>query len=715
VGNKIGTTDRNGRKTSYSYDALNRQTAENWLDGNNNNIHTLGYQYDAVGHLLTTTNPDSKYAYTYDAVDRITSIDNSGTVGVPAVKFNYSYDAAGNLLTVTDSINGTNAGITGYTYDRLNRVTQLNQSGTGVQAKRADMGYNALNQLINLSRYSNNNSVFESDYVYDNNQRLIKLSHNKGSNVIANYDYSYDAADKLAQTVSSTDGTSSYSYDATNQLTGTDNSTQTDEAYSYDANGNRTNSGYQTGTNNQLLSDGVYNYQYDDEGNRTKRTEIATGKVTEYNWDYRNRLTQVVFKDVAGVVSKTIEYTYDGNNQRIGKKIDGVTTERYVIDRNQIALVFDGAGNQTHRYLYGTQIDQVLADETSTGMVWALGDNQGTVRDLIDDGGNLVEHLSYDSFGKLSNASITGFRYGYTGREQDSETGLDYYRARYYDAGVGRFISEDPLGFAAGDPNIYRYVGNSPTNFVDPSGLQSATLSGESGFNPFAPVLPLLEGLGSGLYQGLDWVTKGTILNPLTVGNGEAPTRSVSKPVRRQDRNQQPDSPPKPFLKEEQNPNLINKCEEEERRKKCKSGKYLFRGDSRSPLPSSLALRDGIFAKGFISKGGYDNLEKHVFENPRNDIWISTSKDGKTGIKFATDFGKQSGYVYAICQPLLGEKTMITKDVNEKFGTKHKYAWQREIAFRSKIPSSQILLAIPFNKYGSPTGLPEFNPTYNPR
>jgi RHS repeat-associated protein len=62
------------------------------------------------------------------------------------------------------------------------------------------------------------------------------------------------------------------------------------------------------------------------------------------------------------------------------------------------------------------------------------------------------------------------FRYGYTGREQDGETGLDYYRARYYDASNGRFISEDPLGFGAGDGNLTRYVGNNPTNFTDPSG-----------------------------------------------------------------------------------------------------------------------------------------------------------------------------------------------------------------------------------------------------
>ncbi len=150
-----------------------------------------------------------------------------------------------------------------------------------------------------------------------------------------------------------------------------------------------------------------------------------------------------------------------------------MTTERYVYDGSNIDLVFDGAGVQTHRYLYGTGVDQVLADERGGTVVWALSDHQGTVRDIVAGNGTILNHVVYDSFGKVQSQSdaTVAFRYGYTGREKDSETGLDYYRARYYDASNGRFISEDPIGFSAGDNNLYRYVGNSPVNAIDPSGL----------------------------------------------------------------------------------------------------------------------------------------------------------------------------------------------------------------------------------------------------
>ena len=300
----------------------------------------------------------------------------------------------------------------------------------------------------------------------------------------ANYQWTYDAADRITQFVSP-DGTSNYNYDSRGQLTGANNTNQANEAYSYDANGNRTNTGYQTGANNQLLSDGTYNYIYDNEGNRTSRTNIATGEVTSYSWDYHNRLTNVVTQNSSGAVTESVAYTYDAYDRRIAKVIDAdgagpatVTTERMVYDGNNIALTFDGTGAQTHRYLYGPGVDQVLADETPTSVNWALVDNQGSVRDVIDSNGQVLNHIVYDSYGQVTsetNASFD-FRFGYTGRERDRETGLQYNRARYYDPSTGAFIGQDPIGFAAGDANLYRYVGNSPLIAIDPFGLMGTDL-----------------------------------------------------------------------------------------------------------------------------------------------------------------------------------------------------------------------------------------------
>ena len=87
------------------------------------------------------------------------------------------------------------------------------------------------------------------------------------------------------------------------------------EAYTYDLNGNRINAGYTTGADNRLRSDGTYNYQYDPEGNRTKRTEMATGIVDNYTWDDRNRLVSIVTVASGGAVLGTVDYEYDANDQ----------------------------------------------------------------------------------------------------------------------------------------------------------------------------------------------------------------------------------------------------------------------------------------------------------------------------------------------------------------------------------------------------------------
>jgi YD repeat-containing protein len=444
--NLTSLTDRNGREHSYDYDELNRQTQEEWFDDQANLLRTLSFDYDAASQLTRASDPDS--TYTYDLAGRLETVDNTGTSGVPDVVLTYGYDEVNNLTSVTDTLNGTPAGTETFAYDDLNRVTQITQSGNGVADKRVNMSYDAASQLRELNRYSDldgNQLVADTTYDYDLAGRLTDLTHGPVANPIADYGFSYDDANRLTQLVTP-DGTSDYTYNDRDELTEADHTAQADEAYDYDATGNRTD--HTTGDHNRLQSDGTYEYEYeyDSEGNRTRRVEIATGEVTEYSWDHRNRLTSVVTKD-GGVITEQVAYTYDVYDRRITKTVDAdgagagtATEEHFVYDGEHISLVFDETGTQTQRYLHGPQIDQVLAEETAAGDThWALTDHQGSVRDVIDDGGAVLNHRVYDSFGQVTSESDPSFdfRFGYTGRELDAETDLMYYRARYFDPAAG--------------------------------------------------------------------------------------------------------------------------------------------------------------------------------------------------------------------------------------------------------------------------------------
>ena len=480
VGNLVIRVDRNGRGTNFAYDALNRPTQEQWLDDTNTPLRSIDYTYDAASQLITVSDPDSVYGYTYDAAGRVTSVTNDGTPDVPEVTLTYGYDAVNNLTSVKDSINGAQTGTETFTYDVLDRLTRITQGGNGVAQKRVDMTYDAVSQMTGSNRYSDlpgTRAVAETVYAYDAAGRLTDLTHQRDNAIIAEYSLSYDAANRLTQLVAP-DGTSDYGYNSRDELTSTDHSHQKDESYDYDATGNRMSHSIEN--LNRILDDGTYTYEYDNEGNRTRRVEIETGEITHYTWDHWNRLMAVVMITSDGTVLKKAKYIYDAYNRRIAKVVnaDGEsaitpTEERFVYDGDHIALVFDGDGNQTHRYLHGPKIDQVLAEETADGRTrWALTDHQGSVRDVIDNQGTVLNHITYDSFGQVTNQSnpTAYFRFGYTGRELDQESGQYFYRARYYDPSVGRFISEDPIGFDAGDTNLYRYVSNSSPNYVDPTG-----------------------------------------------------------------------------------------------------------------------------------------------------------------------------------------------------------------------------------------------------
>jgi RHS repeat-associated protein len=323
-----------------------------------------------------------------------------------------------------------------------------------------------LSQLTKIDRTTASNpGHLITDYQYDAIGLRSKIDNyfNTPTTGISNYNYSYDPGNRLILTTG-TDGNSAVDYGNDNQLKTIDNATRADEAYDFNALGIRSGWSTVTGDSRRVLNDGKYEYRYDDEGNLTQKKELLTGNLTTYEWDYRNRLMKVV----SG--SQTVEYGYDAEDKRVSKKLNGVTTEKYVYDGADIALVLNAAGTLVERYLYGAGVDNVLSREKSGVVVWSLGDRQGSVVDLVSENGVVLNHFVYDGFGTRTGTTAVDFRYGYTGRELDTETGLYYYRARYYDSKVGRFISEDPMGFGAGDTNLYRYVGNNSTNYTDPTG-----------------------------------------------------------------------------------------------------------------------------------------------------------------------------------------------------------------------------------------------------
>jgi RHS repeat-associated protein len=487
-------TDRNGLATTYGYDGIGRLTTETWYASNGTTVvNTVTSAYDAASRLTSVSDNYSAYAYKYDTAGHLTETDNNGTATGLRVILTDTYDNIGRLTRVDSTVNGNWDLADRYTYDSDSRVTKVEQfyggpsGGGSVAPKRVDLAYDALGRYTSITRYEDLSGtllVATSTYGYDADSRLTSLDHKKGTTNLANYTWTYDAAGRVTAATNA-DGSTSYTYDATGQLTGADHSYQTDEGYSYDANGNRTNTGYSTGTNNRLTSDGTWNYTYDDEGNRTRKTNIATGEYVDYTWDDRNRLTQVTYKTSGGTVTKQVTYRYDVNNRRIAEDVDtngDGTPDRgnwYVYDGQNVLFRTDRNGTVTNRYLHGPGVDQVFADESTTdGLLWALSDNQGTVRDWADysSGGNtttVVDHLKYDSFGNITSQSSSTHKplFAYTGREWDADAGMYYYRARWYDATVGKFIGEDPIGFSGEDSNLSRYVRNSATALTDPAGL----------------------------------------------------------------------------------------------------------------------------------------------------------------------------------------------------------------------------------------------------
>ncbi|MFL6230732.1 MAG: DUF6765 family protein [Pyrinomonadaceae bacterium] len=454
VGNLSRRTDYSGATTAYSYDERDRLVRISYPDAT-----AATYEYDALSRLSAATNRQGTVRFAYDSLSRVAS-----TTDVSGQTLAYTYDASGNRTSL--SVNSTP--YLTYQYDALSRLTRI----TDAAGLSVAYGYDAAGRQ--LARTLPNGA--ETRYAYDDLNRLTRLTDSVGLNPVSNRQYSYDDAGNLTR-ADETAGASSFSYDALDRLISAAHPAQASESYAYDQVGNRTRSHrsptYTYQPFNRLTATGAAGYAYDANGNVVSKTDGAGA--TDLSWDAENRLAAVRLPD-----GSSTAYAYDA----LGRRVSTVATDRrgrraltssYTYDGADVVRETSASGHKsdTTDYLRGAGVDD-LVRQTTRGQhgradtYYHLADRQGSTRLLLDERARITDRLDYDSFGDGAGSPVT--RYAYTGRERDEQTGLYYYRARWYDPQLGRFLSEDPIGLSGG-MNMYSYTSNNPVNRTDPSGL----------------------------------------------------------------------------------------------------------------------------------------------------------------------------------------------------------------------------------------------------
>jgi RHS repeat-associated protein len=447
VGNRKQRTDYNGAVTTYDHDALNRLKTINYADAT-----TVSYTYDKLSRLQTATNENGAINFDYNKMNRPTKVTD-----VFGQLIDYNYDDNGNRTKL-----GLNsATVASYRYDALDRLTKIIDSSS----LNTNYTYDLTNKLISRKLP---NGVLTS-FQYDGLDRLTRLRDSKGSTTVADHQYEYDLASQITKITEPTI-TRNFGYDIVDRLTAATytNPSQRSENYVYDAVGNRTSShlsqSYTYQPYNRLTNTSSVTYTYDANGNLTSKPDSA-GAWT-YTWDFENRLTQVVKPN--GV---SVSYKYDALGRRIRRILNAGVSTNFVYDGQEVIKDLNSDGS-TVDYLNGPGIDNKLrltdSRLSTIGPLYFQQDHLGSTSALTNSSGAVVTQLTYDAFGNSPGSSLT--RYDFTGRERDPDTGLLYYRARWYDPELGRFISEDPIGLGGGI-NQFSYVSNNPQNGKDPFGL----------------------------------------------------------------------------------------------------------------------------------------------------------------------------------------------------------------------------------------------------
>ncbi len=521
--------DRKGTTTTYAYDDLGRLTGKTFSDGTpafsyaydiatgrmltaQNGTDTLGWAYNLAGELLSEQSAKnaSTVAYTYDDDGNRLSVSLDGTLFVT-----YAYDDASRLTSITrgtnvfgfaydnanrrTSMTYPNGVNTSYTYDNLNRLTNLAATKTSTSTPITNFGY-TYDAAGNRTQKSTLD--YTEDYGYDPLYRLTRTDRtNPGATPPNQWTWNYDAVGNRTSAQKDSEATTS-SYNEKNQLTGATGGGKMLWRGTLDEPGIATFSAptingqparmlagnvfeatldLPAGANNVTIQaqDGsgnvatkVYSvnvigvpssYTYDANGNLSAKTDGAD--VWGYSFNAIHQLTAVTKNAVTQAT-----YSYDPIGRRV-ERISGATTTVWTFDQEDVLRqdVVVGPATTTTRFIHGLAIDEPLAQEiaTSGAMAYLHADALGSIVHHTDSSAMVTDTVTYDAWGNVQTG--TPSLYGFTAREWDGPSRLNFYRARWYDQSQGRFLSEDPIGFEEG-PNFYQYAQQNPALYVDPSG-----------------------------------------------------------------------------------------------------------------------------------------------------------------------------------------------------------------------------------------------------